>query len=108
MKEGAGARSLGVLLWPPDKVARKSAVSVGTGAAVRAAAAGVGAGSVWAMHGVQTRRARRRTRTVAEVFIPSISLSSRHESRLPTKEKVPGHRHCETLIFNASTLMESW
>jgi hypothetical protein len=68
MKEGAGARSLGALLWPPDKVARKSAVSVGTGVVVTEAAEGVGAGSVWAMHGVQARRARR-TRMVAEVFM---------------------------------------
>src|ERR1700709_357219 len=86
MNEGAGARSFAALVGAADRVARKSAVSVGTGAAVvTEATAGVGACAVCAELCAQGTRARKasRTRTVAEVFISRISMVGRPEGNRP-------------------------
>jgi hypothetical protein len=86
MNDGAGAKSFVALLGAADKVARKSAVSVGTGAAVVTdATAGVGACTVWAELGALERKARRasRTRTVADVFIFQVSRVCQPEGNRP-------------------------
>src|SRR5262245_43411671 len=72
MNEGAGTRSLGAWVCPPDKVARNCARS-GTGAAAPFAG-GTATGGAWAMSCANGARARRARRTRTGFFMSFISL----------------------------------